>query len=307
MKRILAVLLSVLLMLSLAACGAKSETAEMEAPSMSDFDGSYWETADNAMPAKEEKNTSGALPADTKMVYRAQIDLETLEFETAVADIAALVEELGGYFEQNSISSPSSRYRCADYVVRVPAEQFRPFCRQLGTLCHMTYKAESAENITEEYYDTDSRLQTAQTKLARLQELLSQADNMSDIITIESAISDTQYEIDYLSGTLRHYDALVGYATVNISLSEVYKLSGTEDAPMTFRGRLGNAFTEGIKATGEFFEDLLVWLAYHWLGLLILVGIVVLVHRVRVSRGKKFHWPRRKKKEPETAGEDTDK
>ncbi len=78
----------------------------------------------------------------------------------------------------------------------------------------------SAENITEEYYDTDSRLKTAQIKLERLQELLSKADNMADIITIESAISDTEYEIESLSGTLRHYDALVDYATVSLTLSE---------------------------------------------------------------------------------------
>ena len=312
MKRFLAIILSVLLMLSLAACGAKSDggyaaedngmwVAEPEMPAP-EADG-YWESAESAMPAEEQKGVDSALPKDTKMIYRANIYLETLEFDKAAADIAALVDQLGGYFEQNSVSNRSSNYRYANYVVRIPAEQFRPFCHQLGTLCHMTYSEESAENITEQYYDTDSRLKTAQTKLKRLQELLSQADTMSDIITIESAISDTQYEIDCLSGTLRHYDALVGYATVNVSLNEVYKLSGTEDAPMTFGGRLGNAFTEGIRATGEFFEDALVWLAYHWLGLLILAAVIVLVHRLRVRSGKKFHWPRRKKKE--STGENT--
>ena len=54
---------------------------------------------------------------------------------------------------------------------------------------------------------------------------------MEDIITIESAISETEYEIERLSGTKRHYDALVDYATVTLELREVYRLSGTEDAP----------------------------------------------------------------------------
>lgn len=312
MKRFLAILLSMLLVLSLAACGAKSEgdyaaedsgmwvaEPEMPAPQAN----GYWESAESAMPEEGQKGVDSVLPKDTKMIYRANIDLQTLEFEKAAADIAGLVEQLGGYFEQNSVSNRSSNYRYANYIVRIPAEQFRPFCRQLGTLCHVTYSEENAENITEQYYDTDSRLKTAQTKLSRLQELLAQAESMSDIITIESAISDTQYEIDYLSGTLRHYDSLVGYATVNISLNEVYKLSGTEDAPMTFGGRMGNAFTEGLHATGEFFEDLLVWIAYHWLALLIVAAVIVLVHRLRVRSGKKFHWLRRKKKE--TTGDNT--
>ena len=110
--------------------------------------------------------------------------------------------------------------------MRVPAEQFADFCAQVGTLCHVTWQDDSAENISEQYYDTQSRLETAQIKLARLQELLKKAENMEDIITIESAISETEYEIERLSGTMRHYDALVDYATVTLELSEVYRLSG---------------------------------------------------------------------------------
>ena len=60
-------------------------------------------------------------------------------------------------------------------------------------MCHVVYMSSSAENITEAYYDTDSRLKTAQIKLERLQNLLANADNMADIITIESAISETEY------------------------------------------------------------------------------------------------------------------
>ena len=63
---------------------------------------------------------------------------------------------------------------------------------------------------------------------------------MEDIITIESAISETEYEIERLSGTMRHYDALVDYATVTLELSEVYRLSGTEDAPKSFGDKADN-------------------------------------------------------------------
>lgn len=54
---------------------------------------------------------------------------------------------------------------------------------------------------------------------------------MADIITIESAISETEQMIDSLSGTLQHYDAQVDYATVTISLQEVGKLSNVEEPP----------------------------------------------------------------------------
>ena len=154
------------------------------------------------------------------MVYTASIEMQTLEFDQAAQDIASLVESMGGYFEQKNFSNYSSSYRHASYTVRVPAEQFTDFCTQVGTLCHVTWQSDTAENISERYYDTQSRLETAQIKLERLQELLKKAESMEDIITIESAISETEYEIEDLSGTMRHYDALVGYATVDLELSE---------------------------------------------------------------------------------------
>ena len=104
----------------------------------------------------------------------------------------------------------------------------------MGELCHVVRQEEDSDNISEQYYDTESRLVTQQTKLERLQTLLSQAETMEDIITIESAISETELEIEQLTGTLRQYDSLVDYSTVTISLEEVYRLSNVEEAPTSF-------------------------------------------------------------------------
>ena len=100
---------------------------------------------------------------------------------------------------------------------------------QVGELCHVTYQEQDSDNVSEAYYDTESRLITQQTKLERLQTLLAQAETMEDIITIESAISDTELEIEQLTGTLRQYDSLVDFSTVYITLQEVYQLSNVEE------------------------------------------------------------------------------
>ena len=232
-----------------------------------------------------------------KMIYSAYIEMQTLSYEQAAEDIAALVERSGAYFEQKDFSSYSSGYRHASYTVRVPAEQFADFCTQVGTLCHVTWQTDTAENISEQYYDTQSRLETAQIKLERLQELLKKAESMEDIITIESAISETEYEIESLSGTMRHYDALVDYATVTLELSEVYRLSGTEDAPKSFGEKLANAFTDGLAATGQALEDFAVWLAYSWLDILIFAAVVFAAVKLiaRLRRGKEAAEARQEK------------
>lgn len=315
MKKVLAIILTLMMVLALVGCGAAKAPAENATMDMFysddaaadmewgyDAGGAPMEEAETQNGAYEQysSTTGGADNAlkDAKMVYRANMDLQTLSFDKADADISALVKEMGGYFEQRSISNRSSGYRYADYTVRIPAEKFESFCTQMGTLCHLVYKNESADNITESYYDTQSRLVTAQTKLARLQELLSRAESMEDIITIESAISDTEWTIENLTGTLRTYDSLVDYATVYMSLSEVYELSGQGQAPVTFGDRLGESFLSGLKSIGRTAQNFAVWLAYSWFWLLVVIVIVIVVVRLirRRRNGKPFFRLKKKAK-----------
>ena len=125
----------------------------------------------------------------------------------------------------------------------------------------------------------------------RLQKLLSQAENMEDIITIESAISETEWNIEDLSGTLRHYDALVDFATINVHVSEVYKYSDTEELPENFGDRLSSAMSRGWHSFVNGMEDFAVALAYSWMWLIlwavIIAAAVVILRKIRRRSGMK--------------------
>ena len=194
-----------------------------------------------------------------------------------------------------SIRNSHSGYRYASYTVRIPAERYDEFLNQAGTLCHETWRSTSQEDISEVYYDTAGRLKTQQIKLERLQNLLAQAVSMEDIITIESAISETEMYIDSLSGTLRHYDGKVSYATVHINLREVYKLSAVEEVPDTFGQRMSAAFADGMRNCGDLLEDLAVAFAYSWVWWLLAVVVIVVVVRV-VRKKQVLKFTLRKKK-----------
>lgn len=230
---------------------------------------------------------SGSALQNAKMILTADLELETTEFDQAAEGLNRLTEEAGGYFETSTIRGGGGN-RWASYTIRIPAEKFNSFLEKAGELCHLTYRVTGQENITEQYYDTEGRLKTQQIKLERLQELLSRAEAMEDIITIESAISETEYQIEALSGELRHYDALVDFATVCVSLNEVYKLSNTEETPDSFSSRLGAAFSSGLRAFGDGAENLVVWLAYSWLWLLVLAAALFLVFRLLKKRQEKL-------------------
>jgi hypothetical protein len=237
------------------------------------------------------------VPQQRKMIITARMELETTEFDQAVQGLTELADTFQGYFENSSIANRKSGSRWADYTVRIPADRYEAFMNHAGTLCHETWRETNADDISEVYYDTQGRLKTQQIKLERLQELLSKAELMEDIITIESAISETEWMIDELSGTLRHYDSKVDYATIHINLQEVYRLSNVEVIPETFGERMGAAFIDGLRNFGNAMENLAVSFAYSWMWwLLLAIGVAV---AVCVVRKRPMHLPkfRRKKKD----------
>lgn len=238
----------------------------------------------------ESKQTSAASGekapgSEAKRIDTAEFEMETTGFDDAVGGLNRLTDSCGGYFESSSVSSRGDGYRYAQFVIRVPAEKFQAFMNQAGRLCHVIHQSSSCEDVSETYYDTQGRLATQRTKLERLQALLAKADKMEDIITLENAISQTEEQIESLSGTLQHYDAQVENSTVTISLQEVYRLSNTEEAATGFAGRFGTAFTAGWSRFVGGLQSLLVALAYGWVWVLLLAaGAAVAVRTVRRRR-----------------------
>lgn len=294
MKRMVSLLLALVLALVLAGCGAsKAAGGASDSMAASEPETGYWSNNSKSDDNYDEggydaDGTPASDPASrpVKMIYNGYMEMQTQDFDAAASGIEALVRELGGYFQQSSVSNRgSSSYRYGSYTIRIPAAQFEAFFQRAGQLCHVTYTNTTADDVSESYYDTEARLETARIKLERLQQLLAKATSMEDIITIESAISETEWDIENLSGTLRHYDALVDYATVNVELSEVYQLSGQDKAVTTFGGRLGQSFVNGLRAVGSALEDFAVWLAYSWVWLAVIAAAAVIVIRIVRRRG----------------------
>ena len=312
-RRILAILLTLMMLFALTACGgqkseaamdmAATSSAPMEEPRAEETTADYGGGVVYEEGESQVENTNGSAVVERKFIITAWLELETTSFDEAVQGLTELTEEFGGYFETSSVANRKSGSRWANYTARIPADQYEAYMNQAGTLCHETWREANAEDISEAYYDTQGRLKTQQIKLERLQELLAKAELMEDIITIESAISETEWQIENLSGTLRHYDSKVDYATVNISLSEVYKLSNVETVPESFGQRLGAAFTDGLSDFGDTLEDLAVSFAYSWMWWLLLVVVVVVV--VRIVRKRPLRLPRKAKKKADDKQDET--
>lgn len=329
--RLLPLLLALVLLL--ASCGAGNGGSMDTAASTVASDAGYGVVTEDAVAEPEETESSeetsslddNEVPssgqvnpqdAEVKLIYTANLEMEVLDFDAAVAGLEALVEECGGYIESSNLYAYSAGYgsygggRSMSYTIRVPSGQYRAFLDAAAETenCFVLNLSEDVEDIGTEYFDAETRLATLRTKLERLQELLSQATEMADIIEIESAISETEYEIELYTSTLNRYDSLVDYATVDLYLEEVIDL--TEEEEVTFLARVAQSFRLGAQSFVEGVQDLAVWAAYNalWLLLLalILAAAVLLVRHRRRRKGKTlFRKNEQKKQESKNTSHDS--
>ena len=312
-KKALSILMvAVLLLGTLAACSANKDSA----PSMSadykmesdySYSGIYGGT--DAMAANSSVDDAFAAPSETvvadrpeaesytgnmvtdltygenvKLIFRAWLNLQTQDFAQAESELNKLVEQYRGYFESvytdNGSYWSSSVYLRGTYTVRIPSENYDRFLAAIGNTCHIVSLNKTTEDIGLRYADTQMRLETARAKQERLLALLKQATEMSDIIELENAISNCQYQIDSLTSTMNRYDSLIGYSTINIELEQVARLDSSIVEKPSFWKRLGEGFREGLEDFLFGVQDLIIWAAYHLVGIAIFVVIVVVIVKV---------------------------
>lgn len=239
----------------------------------------------------------------TKLIRRAELNIQTEQFDQSVEALDELVAECGGYFERASVYGGGRRdayaSRWGEYTVRIPAERYGQFLSSSGDLGYVTSKTESSEDVGEQYYDTEARLKTQRTKQERLLSLLEKAETMEDIITLESALSEVEYQIEQYSSTLNRYDALIGFSTFNIYLNEVGQITQEVGETASLGQRMAAGFQSSFRGLVQGAQDLLIWVSYNLFFVIVLAAAGTAAALVGVRKLKKAQKQREEKADKE--------
>lgn len=310
-KRCLAGLLVGLALLA-AGCGSSGSSSQSSATESAvesemytaDASAADMSPAENA--AGEITGTSGieAVSASgRKLIKTVNLELETREFDSLTENLSARVQDMGGYIESSTQWGGSYNYestRSADYTVRIPADRLDEFVQVVSGLGNVTYKNESVEDVTLQYVDTESRKKALETEQERLLTLMEQAENLEDLLTIESRLSEVRYELENYGSQLRLLDNQIDYSTVHVSVQEVERITEVRDRTFfeEVSVRFGNSAYEvgrGLRSFAIGFLGSIPILAV-WA---VVILLVVLILR-RILRGKKRKKPWEKGVKAET-------
>lgn len=247
--------------------------------------------------ATSDRLQNTAAPEDTvqsnrpMLAYSAQLSVVSEDFEADVLNLSDLVQEFEGYDELSSQSGEEGARRL-NMVIRVPAGRLDEFVEAVSNLGTVTLKERRAEDLSSSYYDTESRIESLEAQLSRLNELM-QTAQLSDITTLSEQIAQVQEELDTLNGQRAGYDNSLSYARVTVDLSEGDSTPASSgDQPSSsgsgLTDRMSAAFTESVNGMGGFLEEMCVnlacWAPYIALlipPVLLIWCIVVLIRRKR--------------------------
>lgn len=225
----------------------------LESPSMS-------EPKPGMNSAEGNPDTDAVKASDRKIIKNKTIEVETLEFDSFISELETSVRANGGYIEssnQNGNSYYSHNLRRASYVIRIPQERYDEFTALIGNMATVTYSEEYIDDITSKYVDVEARLSALRAEQESFLKLMDRAKTIEEILQIQSYLSDVNYRIESYTAQLNSYKSLVSYSTINLSISEVERITNTTVKPSVFE-RISSNLSDNLYNIGEGLKDMFV-------------------------------------------------
>ncbi|MGL6104995.1 DUF4349 domain-containing protein [Romboutsia sp.] len=243
MKKIIAIIFPLILIMILTACGSKTVDS-----------GVNLSTPQQKKESTNEKSMDSIEKEDSKIIVNTFLQLETTEFEKTVSEVQNLTNQLSGYIATSNISNTSiqtrnQNTRYASYQLKIPKDNVSKFIGEIKKYSNIVNTTTESIDVTTQYQDTESRIKVLKTREERLLELLKNAQNLSDTIKLEEALSDVIYEREKLQANLNKLNKDITYTAVNLDISEVDKYNSKINVKDSFFDKVVSTFVTSINYT----------------------------------------------------------
>jgi hypothetical protein len=163
-------------------------------------------------PAKAEINQPGV---DRKLVRTATIELITPDVVAAVDRARDVAIGESGYAGREQVYDSS-----ATLTLHIPSDRFDRALGELSKLGEVMSREQSAEDVTEEVVDLQSRIATQRASVARVRELLARAGTVEEIVRIEQEVTTREADLESLEQRSQALAGQVAMSTVTVRIGK---------------------------------------------------------------------------------------
>ena len=250
-------------------------------------DGDIYYGDDEAANKTSSVNAGDAVDYSEKIIYNVNMGIVVDDPVETSKMIKEQVSALGGYVSSSYSNKYDDNSSYVNMEVRVPSKGLNDMTDYIYSISEVEYENLYTDNITESYYDTVTRLEHEKVQAAQLEELMTKAETIEDIIKVRQELSNVQQNIEVYEGRIRMWDSLVDYSTINISISPTPTIDadGNKIRLITLgeTGRgITRAFNNSLIFIANFFSFLVRLVAALIIPAVIVVPIVIII--VKLSK-----------------------
>lgn len=177
-----------------------------------------------AGPAPEDVNTDvDTSVTDTaisrKIIRNASLDLEVTNVIDAYDHLLDWVLAHGGY-EVSRVQNKSDQYVIVDAQFRLAPEHLDAFLAFADGQGEVINTQITTEDITDAYFDTQTRLNTMETALDQYYGFLKEAKNIEESLIVQEEINRLTLDIESLKGKLTVWDRLLDLSLITLRLRQ---------------------------------------------------------------------------------------
>jgi hypothetical protein len=155
---------------------------------------------------------------DRKLIRTATLELAASNLVEITNRAREIAGSLGGYAGQEEVSTES-----ATLTLHIPSNQFDKALGQLSGLVGpdgVRSRSQTAEDVTEQLVDVDSRIATQRASVDRVRALLARAQTVNEIVQIESEVTRREADLESLEKRREALTGQVALSRVTLKVSK---------------------------------------------------------------------------------------
>lgn len=174
-------------------------------------------------PAGDMAASDGEAPAslpsqlDRKIIQVATISLRTEEVSRNFENVSNIAAAAGGYVSGSSFGNDGDRQR-ASITIRVPGTAYQDALSKLRKLGEVAGEESSANDVTEQVTDLESRLRNLKATEAQYLDFMTRARDINEVLTVQDRLNATRSEIEQTQGRLELLANQTDQATITVHL-----------------------------------------------------------------------------------------
>ena len=156
--------------------------------------------------------------SERQVISQASLTVEVEDVGTAITELRAFVESVGGFIEHVSTTDGPQPGR-GSATIRVPAEQFNHTIDRIEAFGEVLGQSLGQTDVTGDAIDLAAQLRSERSAEASLLKLLDRAVSVSDVLTVERELGRVRANVERLQGQLDFIERSVALATITVTFA----------------------------------------------------------------------------------------